>query len=113
MYKIALLLILLTAISLRAEKLDKKLPSLLNLVRHGCAVSGPISMLDRSSPVVRYRDFWRVTFWAEHKGQFDKKVTKDWQLLYAYRKTRLKGLMDCEKFMVRLKKAILKEKKSE
>ena len=99
--------------SANGEKLDKKLPSLLNLVKHGCAVNGPISMFDRNSEVPRYYDVWRVTFWAEHKGQFDKKATKDWQLLYAYRKTRLKALMDCEKFMERCRKAILKAKMKE
>lgn len=103
-------LLLLFPPGIRSEKLNKKLPSLTGLVRHGCAVSGPISMLDRNSEAPRYRDVWRVTLWAAHKGQFDKKATKDWQLLYAYRKTRLQGLMDCEKFMVRLKKAVIKAK---
>ncbi len=110
MFKFAPLLILFAALSVQAGKLDKRLPSILGLVRHGCEVTGPISMLDRDSAITRYQDVWRVTFWASHKGLFDKKVTKDWQLLYAYRKTRLRGLMDCEKFMVRVKKAILKAK---
>lgn len=93
-----------------AEKLNKKLPSLVGLVAHGCIINGPISMLDRNDERTRYHDVWRVVFWATHKGRFDKKATKDWQLLYAYRKKRLQALMDCEAFMKRCRKAILKAK---
>jgi hypothetical protein len=32
-------------------------------------------------------------------------VKKDWKLFYGYRKSRKKGLADCEKFMERVDRA--------
>ncbi len=36
---------------------------------------------------------------------FAKKARKDWKLLYSFRKKRIKGLTDCDKFMDRVRKA--------
>ncbi len=85
--------------------LDKKLPSLDGLVRYGCAVEGPILQVDHRDPAGRVRPVWSVTFWAEHKSVFAAKPSKDWKLLYAYRKKRSKSLSDCDRFMERVKEA--------
>ncbi len=85
-----------------AAQLDKKLPALDGLVRYGCAVKGPIQQVDHNDLAGRTRMVWSVTFWAEHKDLLTGKLSKDWKLLYAYRKKRIKGLKDCDKFMDRV-----------
>ena len=85
--------------------LDKQLPSLDGLVRYGCAVKGPILQVDHRDPAGRMRPVWSVTFWAEHKSLFAAKPSKDWKLLYAFRKKRSKSLSDCDRFMERIRKA--------
>ena len=88
-----------------AGGLDDKLPTLDGLVRYGCAVQGPILQVDHADPRGRTRPVWSVTFWAEHISAFGKKARKDWKLLYSFRKKRIKGLTDCDKFMERVSKA--------
>ena len=88
-----------------AGGLDDKLPILDGLVRYGCAVRGPITQIDHSDPRGRTNSVWSVTFWAEHINIFAKKARKDWKLLYSFRKKRIKGLTDCDKFMDRVRKA--------
>ena len=88
-----------------AGGLDDKLPVLDGLVRYGCVVRGPIRQIDYDDPSGRTRAVWSVTFWAEHMSAFGKKVRKDWKLLYSFRKKRIKGLIDCDKFMERVRKA--------
>ncbi len=88
-----------------AGGLDDKRPALDGLVRYGCLVRGPIQQLDHDDPSGRTRPVWSVTFWAEHMSAFGKKVRKDWKLLYSFRKKRIKGLTDCDKFMERVSKA--------
>ena len=89
-----------------AGGLDEKLPSLDGLVRYGCSVQGPITQIDHSDPRGKAKSVWSVTFWAEHISLFGKKVRKDWKLLYSFRKKRIKGLTDCDKFMERVSKAM-------
>ena len=89
-----------------AGGLDDKLPALDGLVRYGCLVQGPIQQIDHADPSGRTRSVWSVTFWAEHISAFGKKVRKDWKLLYSFRKKRIKGLTDCDKFIERVRKAI-------
>ncbi len=89
-----------------AGGLDDKLPALDGLVRYGCAVQGPILQVDHGDPGGRTRPVWSVTFWAEHISAFGKKARKDWKLLYSFRKKRIKGLTDCDKFMERVSKAM-------
>jgi hypothetical protein len=88
-----------------AGGLDDKLPALDGLARYGCAVKGPILQVDHADPSGRTRTVWSVTFWAEHISAFGKKARKDWKLLYSFRKKRIKGLTDCDKFMERVSKA--------
>jgi hypothetical protein len=88
-----------------AGGLDDKLPALDGLARYGCVVKGPILQVDHADPSGRTRTVWSVTFWAEHISLFGKKVRKDWKLLYSFRKKRIKGLTDCDKFMERVSKA--------
>ncbi len=88
-----------------AGGLDDKLPDLDGLVRYGCSVQGPIQQIDHGDPSGKARSVWSVTFWAEHKSLFGKKVRKDWKLCYSFRKKRIKGLTDCDKFMERVRKA--------
>ena len=88
-----------------AGGLDDKLPALDGLVRYGCSVRGPISQIDHGDPSGKVRSVWSVTFWAEHISLFGKKARKDWKLLYSFRKKRIKGLTDCDKFMERVSKA--------
>ncbi len=88
-----------------AGGLDDKLPTLDGLVRYGCSVQGPIQQLDHGDPSGKARSVWSVTFWAEHISAFGKKARKDWKLLYSFRKKRIKGLTDCDKFMERVSKA--------
>ncbi len=88
-----------------AGGLDDKLPALDGLVRYGCAVKGPILQVDHADPSGRTRSVWSVTFWAEHGDAFGTKIHKDWKLLYSFRKKRIKGLIDCDKFMERVSKA--------
>jgi hypothetical protein len=88
-----------------AGGLDEKLPTLDGLVRYGCSVQGPITQVDHADPSGKARSVWSVTFWAEHISLFGKKVRKDWKLLYSFRKKRIKGLTDCDKFMERVSKA--------
>ena len=88
-----------------AGGLDDKLPALDGLVRYGCAVQGPITQIDHSDPSGKTNSVWSVTFWAEHISAFGKKARKDWKLLYSFRKKRIKGLTDCDKFMERVSKA--------
>ncbi len=88
-----------------AGGLDDKLPALDGLVRYGCAVKGPILQVDHADPSGKARSVWSVTFWAEHISAFGKKARKDWKLLYSFRKKRIKGLTDCDKFMERVSKA--------
>lgn len=73
-------------------------------------MSGPVAMLNRNSPSGELHNVWQVTFWAEHKSPFDKKPRRDWRLIYAYRVKRKKGLNDCNKFMDRVTRAIIKSK---
>ncbi len=89
-----------------AGGLDDKLPALDGLVRYGCAVKGPILQVDHADPSGKPRSVWSVTFWAEHISAFGKKARKDWKLLYSFRKKRIKGLTDCDKFMERVSKAM-------
>ena len=88
-----------------AGGLDDKLPALDGLVRYGCSVQGPILQIDHADPSGRTKSVWSVTFWAEHMNIFAKKARKDWKLLYSFRKKRIKGLTDCDKFMDRVRKA--------
>jgi hypothetical protein len=88
-----------------AGGLDDKLPTLDGLVRYGCSVQGPIQQLDHGDPSGKTKSVWSVTFWAEHMSLFGKKARKDWKLLYSFRKKRIKGLTDCDKFMERVRKA--------
>lgn len=88
-----------------AGSLDDKLPTLDGLVRYGCSVQGPIRQIDHADPSGKARSVWSVTFWAEHISAFGKKARKDWKLLYSFRKKRIKGLTDCDKFMDRVSKA--------
>ncbi len=88
-----------------AGGLDDKLPALDGLVRYGCSVQGPILQVDHADPSGKARSVWSVTFWAEHISPFGKKARKDWKLLYSFRKKRIKGLTDCDKFMERVSKA--------
>ena len=88
-----------------AGGLDDKLPALDGLVRYGCSVQGPIQQIDHGDPSGKARSVWSVTFWAEHISAFGKKARKDWKLLYSFRKKRIKGLTDCDKFMDRVGKA--------
>ena len=88
-----------------AGGLDDKLPALDGLVRYGCVVQGPIQQIDHGDPSGKARSVWSVTFWAEHISLFGKKARKDWKLLYSFRKKRIKGLTDCDKFMERVSKA--------
>ena len=88
-----------------AGGLDDKLPALDGLVRYGCVVRGPIQQIDYDDPSGKARSVWSVTFWAEHISAFGKKARKDWKLLYSFRKKRIKGLTDCDKFMERVSKA--------
>ncbi len=88
-----------------AGGLDDKLPALDGLVRYGCSVQGPIQQIDHADPSGKARSVWSVTFWAEHISAFGKKARKDWKLLYSFRKKRIKGLTDCDKFMARVSKA--------
>ncbi len=88
-----------------AGGLDDKLPALDGLVRYGCTVKGPILQVDHADPSGKARSVWSVTFWAEHISAFEKKARKDWKLLYSFRKKRIKGLTDCDKFMERVSKA--------
>ncbi len=88
-----------------AGGLDDKLPALDGLVRYGCLVRGPIQQLDHADPSGKARSVWSVTFWAEHISAFGKKARKDWKLLYSFRKKRIKGLIDCDNFMERVRKA--------
>ncbi len=88
-----------------AGGLDDKLPALDGLVRYGCSVQGPILQVDHAHPRGRTKSVWSVTFWAEHMNIFAKKVRKDWKLLYSFRKKRIKGLIDCDNFMERVRKA--------
>ncbi len=88
-----------------AGGLDDKLPALDGLVRYGCSVQGPITQIDHSHPSGKTNSVWSVTFWAEHMSLLGKKVRKDWKLLYSFRKKRIKGLTDCDKFMDRVRKA--------
>ena len=84
---------------------NDKLSALEGLVRYGCSVQGPIQQIDHGDPSGRIRTVWSVTFWAEHISLFGKKVRKDSKLLYSFRKKRIKGLTDCDKFMDRVRKA--------
>ena len=88
-----------------AGGLDDKLPALDGLVRYGCSVQGPIQQLDHGDPSGKARSVWSVTFWAEHMSLFGKKARRDWKLLYSFRKKRIKGLIDCDNFMERVRKA--------
>ena len=88
-----------------AGGLDDKLPALDGLVRYGCSVQGPIQQINHADPSGKARSVWSVTFWAEHISAFGKKARKDWKLLYSFRKKRIEGLMDCDKFMERVSKA--------
>jgi hypothetical protein len=88
-----------------AGGLDDKLPALDGLVRYGCSVQGPIQQINHGDPSGKARSVWSVTFWAEHISLFGKKARKDWKLLYSFRKKRIKGLTDCDKFMERVSKA--------
>ena len=81
--------------------LDKKLPPLEGLVRHGCKVRGPIRADVWNDPKGKAQQVWLVTFWAEHKPP----LKTPWRLVCAYRKKRKKALNDCEKFMQRIEKA--------
>ena len=89
-----------------AGGLDDKLPALDGLVRYGCAVKGPILQVDHGDPSGKTMSVWSVTFWAEHISLFGKKARKDWKLLYSFRKKRIKGLTDCDKFMERVSEAM-------
>ncbi len=88
-----------------AGGLDDKLPALDGLVRYGCSVQGPIRQINYDDPSGKARSVWSVTFWAEHISAFGKKARKDWKLLYSFRKKRIKGLIDCDNFMERVRKA--------
>lgn len=91
-----------------AGGLDDKLPSLDGLVRYGCAIKGPIVQVNYADPRGRQEIVWSVTFWAEHKDAFNRNTHKDWKLLYSFRKKRLHGLTDCDKFLERVRKAAKK-----
>ena len=103
-----LALMLFFASIAKAENLDKKLPALDGLTTYGCSVRGPIRLLDHNDASGREREAWKVTFWAAHKSVFAKKSRKDWKLLYSFRKKRIKGLTDCDKFLDRVKAAKLR-----
>ncbi len=105
MQRVVMILVIVLAIPCFGGDLDKKLPPLEGLVRWGCAVKGPILQLDHNDPSGRSVKVWTVDFSAEHKDLMSGKVKKDWKLFYAYRKSRKKGLSDCDKFMERVERA--------
>lgn len=94
-----LLFLLLSALALAAlvqlvTADDGNLPTLEGLVRVGCVVD------EAQRPEgIRYV----VLIWAEHrKGE---SVERDWSLLYAVRKKRVRALRDCDGWLERVKKA--------
>jgi len=105
MQRVVMVLAVVLAIPCFGGNLDKKLPALEGLVRWNCTVKGPILQLDHNHPSGRTREVWTVDFTAEHKDLLSGKVKKDWKLFYGYRKSRMKGLVDCDKFMERVERA--------
>lgn len=102
MQRVVVILAVVLAIPCFGGDLDKKLPSLEDLIRHGCIVSGPVQMSNYNDPLLRLHTVWTVNFWAEH-GTF-KESKRDWKLFYSFRKSRKKALADCDKFMTRVEK---------
>jgi hypothetical protein len=99
-----MILTVVLAIPCFGGNLDKKFPSLEGLVKWGCAVNGPIWQMDHNHPSGRNTKVWTVDFHASHKDILSGETKKDWKLFYGYRKSRKKGLDDCEKFMQRMEK---------
>ncbi len=111
MQRVVMILVIVLAIPCFGGNLDKKLPALEGLVRYGCLVKGPIWQMDHNDPGGRNIKVWRVSFSAEHENIISGKVKKDWKLFYAYRKSRKKGLLDCDKFMERVDRALSRRTK--
>jgi len=106
---VVMILAVVLAIPCFGGDLDKKLPSLEGLVRWNCTVKGPVWQLDHNHPSGRRTKVWTVDFSAEHKDILSGEVKKDWKLFYAFRKSRKKGLDDCDKFMERVDRAKKRE----
>jgi hypothetical protein len=100
-----MILAVVLAIPCLCGNLDKKLPALEGLVRWNCTVKGPIWQMDHNDPSGKNVKVWMVDFAAEHRDLLSGKVKKDWKLFYGYRKSRKKGLSDCDKFMERVDRA--------
>jgi hypothetical protein len=105
-----MILAIVLAVPCFGGNLDKKLPALEGLVGYGCAVKGPIWQIDHNHPSGRNVKVWRVSFSAEHKDIISGKAEKNWKLFYAYRKSRMKGLVDCDRFMGRVARALKKRR---
>lgn len=101
-------LALLFAAVAKGEGLEKKLPGMERLTTYGCVVNGPMLQHDFNNELGRVQEVWRVELWAAHKGLFDKKASKDWSILFAYRKKRKKALADCDEYLDRVKAARLR-----
>ena len=105
MQRVVMILAVVLAIPCFGGNLDKKLPALEGLVRWNCTVRGPAWQTDYAHPTGRKTKVWTVNFAAEHRDLLSGKVEKDWKLFYGYRKSRMKGLVDCDKFMERVERA--------
>ena len=106
MGKLVILIALILCPALSAGNISKKLPDLLNLVRYGCVIEGPVWRTDHNDPQGRQRKVWTLTVWASHRGPFAKKATKDWKLWYSSRSKRAKALDDCDKWMERVSRKV-------
>jgi len=110
MQRVVMILAVVLVIPCFGENLDKKFPPLEGLVRWGCAVNGPIWQMDYNHPSGRNTKVWTVDFHASHKDILSGETKKDWKLFYGYRKSRMKGLVDCDKFMERVTRAMKKRR---
>ena len=82
----------LCSVAQTKHPLDKKLPPLDGLHSYGCTLQGPLVQTDFNDPTGKERYVFSVVFWAKHKLAGEKKLTKNWKLLYAYRNKRIKGM---------------------
>ncbi len=107
MYKHGAIILLFLALTQFASAGDitKKLPSMLYLARYGCTTGGPVSKTDYKDPMGRAQTVWVVRAYAEHKGLFDKKAVRDWQVWLADSDSLEDGNKVCIKWMKRIRKA--------
>lgn len=110
MQRVVMILAVVLAIPCFGGNLDKKFPSLKGLVKWNCVVNGPMWQMDHGDPTGKRTKVWLVEFGASHKDVFSGETKKDWRLVYSYRKSRKKGLDDCERFMQRMDKHIRRTK---